>query len=203
MKNIEVVLRELREKIVTRGDIDKIAKKYSINPLSLRKLLLNKKYLITVFRGIYYLRNYEERKFNTMKFSPFELLSAGLKIKGVKWYFGLSTALKLLNLTHEVFPFNCVINNKFNRIKPVEIAGSKFLFIKIKPPLFFGIKKMKTKNNIFLYFSNPEKTMLDFVYLKKRISIKEYSLSKKKLFSYLRHYNSRTKKIIESEVGDG
>lgn len=200
MKKTEVVLRELKKKIITRDDIDKIAEKYKFNPLTLRKLLLNKKYIITIFRGIYYLRSYEERKFSIMRFSPYEFLSLGLNIKNVKWYFGLNTALNFLNLTHEVFPINYVINNKFSRIKPIKIAGSKFLFIKIKPSLFFGIKKKKTKNNIFLYYSNLEKTILDLVYLKKDLDLREYDFSRKKLFGYLRYYDNRTKKKIKLKV---
>lgn len=191
MKKIEVALRELKEKIVTREDIDRIAIKYNFNTLGFRKLLLNKKYLITIFNGIYYLRNYDERKFNKIGMSSYELLSIGLKIKKIKWYFGLNSSIKFLNLTHEVFPINIVINDKFNRIKPLNLAGSKFLFIKIKPNLFFGIKNRKTSNNIFLYFSDLEKTLLDFLYLKKNISFSEYRVNKKKIIKYAKLYNSK------------
>ncbi len=196
MKKINLVLRELKEKIITRKEIDRIAEKYEFNKTSLRKLLLNKGYLITIFRGIYYLKSYEEKKFNTIKYSPYELLSKGLEIKKVKWYFGLNTAIKLLNLTHEVFPINIVINDNFNRMKPMKIVGTSFFFIKIKPSLFFGIDKIKTENKIILNHSNVEKTILDFIYLKKNINIKEYPFNKSLLLKYTSKYDTNTKREI-------
>lgn len=197
MGKINIILRELKEKIITRKDLDRLAVKYGFNKTALRKLLLNKKYLITIFRGIYYLRNYEEKKFNTLKYSSYELLSKGLEIKGIKWYFGLNTAIKFLNLTHEVSPVNIVINDKFNRINPMKIAGASFFFIKIKPSLFFGINKIKTKNNILLNYSNLEKTLLDLVYLKKNIYLKEYKFDKHVFQEYLSKYDTTTKREVK------
>lgn len=197
MGKINIILRELKEKIITRKDLDRLAVKYEFNKTALRKLLLNKKYLITIFRGLYYLRDYEEKKFNTLKYSSYELLSKGLEIKGVKWYFGLNTAIKFLNLTHEVSPVNIVINDKFNRIKTMKIAGTSFFFIKIKPSLFFGINKIKTKNNILLNYSNLEKTLLDLVYLKKNIYLKEYKFDKPLFQKYLSKYDTTTKSKVK------
>jgi len=197
MEKINIVLRELKEKIITRKDLDSLAEKYKFNKNSLRKLLLNKDYLVTIFRGVYYLRSYEEKKFNTIKYSPYELLSKGLEIKGVRWYFGLNTAIKFLNLTHEVFPINIVINDKFNRIRPMKIAGTGFFFIKIKPSLFFGINKIKTKNNIVLNHSNLEKTLLDLVYLKKNVDLEEYKFNEPIFLKYLSKYDKTTKKKVK------
>jgi len=197
MNNIDVVLREHKGKILTRGDIDKIAEKYGFNRLAIRKLLLNKGYLITIFRGIYYLRSYEEKKFKTIRYSPYELLSIGLNLKGIRWYLGLNSALKFLNLTHEVFPVNYVINDKFNRVKPMKIAGSKFFFIKLNPSLFFGIKKIKTGNKVIINYSSLEKTLLDLIYLKKDIDIKEYKFDKKIILKYSVRYNKAVKTKIK------
>ncbi|MBI2128721.1 hypothetical protein HYU07_00630 [Candidatus Woesearchaeota archaeon] len=188
MKKTEIALREMKSKIILRRDLDSLADKYGFNRLSLRKLLLNKGYLATIFRGIYYLKSYEEKKLNGIGYSPYELLSAGLKLKGVKWYFGLNSALKFLNLTHEVFPVNYVINDKFNRLKPMKIAGTSFLFIKVKPSLFFGLKRIKTSNKLFLNYSDLEKTLLDFIYLKRGIDLKEYKFSKQIFLKYLPRY---------------
>jgi len=196
MKKIDIVLRELRKKIITRKDLDSLADKYKFNRLAIRKLLLNKGYLITIFRGIYYLKNYEEKKFNTIKYSPYELLSIGLKLKKVKWYFALNSALKFLNLTHEIFPVNYVINNTFNRVKPIKIAGTSFFFIKIKPSLFFNIKKIKTSNNFTLNYSDLEKTLLDFIYLKRDIDLKEFKFNKTNFLKYLSKYNKATKTMV-------
>lgn len=159
--------------------------------------MLNKGYLITIFRGVYYLKSHEEKKFNSLKYSPYELLTLGLKKKGVKWYFGLNTALKFLNLTHEVFPLNIVINNKFNRTKPMKIAGSSFFFIKLKPSLFFDIKEIKTDNNIPLYYSSLEKTLLDMIYLKKNIDLNEYKFNMPLFLKESNKYGRIVKKRIK------
>ncbi len=195
MNKIDVILREAKGRILTREELDSLASKYHFNKLDLRKLLLNKGYLITIFRGIYYLKTYEEKKFNTITYSPYELLSLGLASKKVRWYFGLNTALKFLNLTHEVFPVNIVINNSFNRVRPMNIAGSLFLFIKIKPSLFFGLKEIET-NHAVLYYSSLEKTLLDFLYLKRTIDLKEYSFNKSIFLKEAHKYNRIVKKRI-------
>ena len=197
MNKIDTILREAKGKILTRNDFDSLAVKYKFDEDTLRRVMLNKSYLITIFRGVYYLKNYEEKKLNSLKYSPYELLALGLEKKNVKWYFGLNTALKFLGLTHEVFPINIVINDKFNRTKPMKIAGSNFFFIKLKPSLFFDIKKEKTGNNVFLYFSDLEKTLLDLIYLKKNIDLNEYKFNKSLFLKESVRYNRIVKKKIK------
>ena len=197
MNKIDTILREAKGKILTRKDFDSLATKYKFDKDTLRKVMLNKGYLITIFRGVYYLKDYEEKKLNSLKYSPYELLALGLEKKNVKWYFGLNTALKFLGLTHEVFPINIVINDKFNRIKPMKIAGSSFFFIKLKPSLFFDIDKVNTGNNISLYYSNIEKTLLDMLYLKKDVNLKENKFNKSLFLKESNKYNRIVKKKIK------
>ena len=197
MNKIDTILREAKGKILTRKDFDSLATKYKFDKDTLRRVMLNKGYLITIFRGVYYLKDYEEKKLNSLKYSPYELLALGLEKKNVKWYFGLNTALKFLGLTHEVFPVNIVINDKFNRTKPMKIAGSSFFFVKLKSSLFFDIKKEKTGNNIFLYFSGLEKTLLDMIYLKKEVNLKEYKFDKSLFLKESNKYNRIVKKKIK------
>ena len=196
MNKIDTILREAKGKILTRKDFDSLAAKYKFNKDILRRVMLNKGYLITIFRGVYYLKDYEEKKLNSLKYSPYELLALGLEKKNVKWYFGLNTALKFLGLTHEVFPVNIVINDKFNRTKPMKIAGSSFFFMKLKPSLFFDIKKENTGNNISIYYSNIEKTLLDIIYLKKNVDLKEYKFNKSLFLKESNKYNRIVKKKI-------
>lgn len=190
MEKIEIVIREFSleaKKIITSKHLKEICFKYDFDFNNTKKLLLNKGYLITIFRGVYYLKDYNEKKTGVIRYSANELLSEGLRIRGIKnWYFGLSTAIKFLNLTHEVFTVNYVIIDRFNRLNPISILGSKFLFKKIKTPLFFGIEKLKTKNGIALNYSNLEKTFLDNLYLNKKFL--EYAIDKKRLVKYSKHY---------------
>jgi len=197
MNKIDIILREAKEKIITKSDLDSMSNKYKLNKFKLRKLLLNGKYLVTIFRGVYYLKSYEEKKFNSLNYSPYELLSLGLEKKGVKWYFGLNTALKFLNLTHEVFPVNIIVNDRFNRTKPMKIANSRFFFIKLKPSLFFDIKKTKTENNISIYYSRLEKTLLDMIYLKKNVDLNEYDFNRPLFLKKSKKYNRIVKKRIK------
>ncbi|MCR4285022.1 MAG: hypothetical protein NUV97_03185 [archaeon] len=197
MNKIDTILREAKGKILTRKDFDSLATKYKFDKDTLRKVMLNKGYLITIFRGVYYLKDYEEKKLNSLKYSPYELLALGLEKKGIKWYFGLNTALKFLGLTHEVFPVNIVVNDKFNRTKPMKIAGSSFFFVKLKPSLFFDIKKENTANDISLYYSNIEKTLLDLIYLKKEVDLKEYKFNKSLFLRESNKYNRIVKKKIK------
>ena len=197
MNKIDTILREAKGKILTRKDFDSLATKYKFDKDTLRRVMLNKGHLITIFRGVYYLKDYEEKKLNSLKYSPYELLALGLEKKNVNWYFGLNTALKFLGLTHEVFPVNIVINDKFNRTKPMKIAGSSFFFMKLKPSLFFDMKKENTSNNISIYYSNIEKTILDMIYLKKEIDLKEYKFNKSLFIKESAKYNRIVKKKIK------
>jgi len=197
MNKIDTILREARGKILARKDFDSLATKYNFDKDTLRRVMLNKGYLITIFRGVYYLKSYEEKKLNSLKYSSYELLALGLEKKRIKWYFGLNTALKFLNITHEVFPINIVINDKFNRTKPMKVAGSSFFFIKLKPSLFFDIKEAKTENSISLYYSRLEKTLLDMIYLKKNVNLIEYKFNKSLFIKKSLEYNRIVKKRIK------
>lgn len=116
---------------------------------------------------------------------PDELIAKGIEMKGIKnWYFGLWSALKFLNVTHEHFTKEWIINDTIKRA-PREIGGVIYEFVKIKPSLFkFGIKTEKTKNGCLIKYSNLEKTLLDIAYLEKKRGksdtiVKKYLLSMK------------------------
>ncbi len=124
------------------------------------KYLLSRKYLVRIFRGIFYIKSLEEIKYGKEKYNHLELVSKGMELKGVKnWYFGLNSALKLNNITHEHFTTDYVINDRIFRAAPVKIAGHQFRFVKFSEPLFgFGVLAKEYK------YSDIEKTILDFIY---------------------------------------
>jgi len=119
-------------------------------------------YFSRIFRGIFYIKSPDELKLGKSRYNHLELVSKGLEIKDVKnWYFGLHSALKLNNMTHEHFSVEDVVNDSILRPNPMTIAGYKFKFIKLSPSLLnFGINK---KDGI--RYSDPEKTILDFIYI--------------------------------------
>jgi hypothetical protein len=129
-----------------------------------------------------------------------------LETKGIKnWYFGLETAMKLNNLTHEFFAMDFIINDKIARTKAIEVFGNKIKFIKLKAELFrFGIKKSK-----HFRYSGVEKTVIDMIYLKRYSgfddnTIADYILpyieycSKEKLKRYAKRYNKKIKVFVDS-----
>ena len=186
-----------KKEFVTSEEIAEYCNVLNIEYKPAMRYLLKSGYLRRIFNGIFYVRTFEESKRKiTARYTHLELVSKGLKVRGVKkWYFGLHTALKLNNMTHEYFSTDDVINDVLFRPKPVTIAGSKFKFFKVSPKLFgFGIKS----NDKYAY-SDPEKTILDFVYLMSyRGMPKEYipldvadwakDVSKYKIRKYLRYY---------------
>lgn len=217
MKRKDAIIREFslkKKKILTSDDLRAVCDKYGFDFGRTKIGLMNKGHLLTIFRGIYYLRDFNEKKTGVIKYSTDELLSEGLRLKGVgNWYFGLNTALKRMKLTHEIFVVDYVLNERFNRVKPMKILGSNFLFVKIKSSLFsFGIEKTTTANDIPINYSDAEKTLLDMAYLYKLSGksgaaiislIEEYAgdVDKKKLINYAKNYPKTIGKIIAEALG--
>lgn len=189
---------------ISSDELKKFCNQLNLNYDYVINYFLSREYFIRIFRGIFYIRNLEEIKLNKRKYSHLELVQKGLELKNIKdWYFGLYTALKLNNITHEFFNINYIISERFYRSKLINIDNHKFKFIKIKPALTdFGII-----NNRYRY-SDLEKTILDFTYLwlynsipRKKIlmDVREYfgEFSMNKLTKYSENYPNSVKSIIE------
>ena len=187
---------------VTSGEIKKYCRSLNLNYEKNLRYLLSRNYLVRIFKGIFYLKSMEEIKIGRSRYNILELVAKGIAIKGVEnWYFGLYTALKLNNLTHEHFVVDYVISDSLFRAKPMEISGYKFRFVKLKPSLLgFGI------NNGKIRYSDPEKTILDFIYVWRYRGISEeriimdlsgYSgdLSKEKIMKYSNHYPKGVRRV--------
>lgn len=162
-------------------------------------------HLTRIFRGIFYVRPPEGLVLGRGKYNHLELVAKGIELKGVgSWYFGLHSALKLNGMTHEYFAIEKVISDSVFRQKPIKIAGYKFKFIKLATSLFgFGIREEG-----LLRYSDPEKTVLDFVYLWKqegkddeRIVMDVYewaeNISQEKMRTYVGHYPKSIARIMD------
>jgi len=199
---LKLIVRKLElsdKKFITREELKEDCKKISLDYYVAIRYLTHYKYLVRILRGIFYIKSIEERKLNKIDINHLEAIEDALNIKGIKnWYFGLSTALKLNNLTHEYFTIDYVINDKIFRAKPFLILGYKIKFIKISSKLTkFGIIN---KN---LPYSDTEKTMLDFIYLKEHGNVRSIpeeifeTYSKTKLLNYSKNYDKRTIKRLK------
>lgn len=163
MRKTGLLLKKLRMKekeFVTSTELKRYCKSMGLSYKTAIKYFVYRGYLTRIFKGIFYVKPLDEVKLGKSRYSYLELVAKGLELKGVKnWYFGLYTALKLNNMTHEHFTVDYVINDRLFRPKPMTIAGYKFRFVKLTPRLLkFGI----TRNG--LRYSDPEKTILDFIY---------------------------------------
>ncbi len=196
------------KEFVTARDIKEYCKTMKLDHEAVIHYFIKRKNLVRIFRGIFYVKSLEEHKLGKIKYNHLELVAKGLELKSVKnWYFGLHTALKRNNMTHEYFTIDEVVSDSLFRSKPVSISGYRFKFIKLSPSLLeFGMVKEGT-----LRYSDPEKTILDFIYLSRhqgatpdKISmdvgewIKEISLSK--LHKYAMKYPKTVRKTVELAV---
>ena len=205
--NSSLILKKLHitgKEFVRSEEIKSNCSKLNLSYEKVIRYFMRMNYIIRIFKGIFYVKSLEEIKYKGIKYSHLELVAKGLELKGVKnWYFGLYTALKLNNATHEYFTIDYIITDSLYRNKPITINKHKFIFHKLKTSLLkFGINENKYRH------SDLEKTVLDFIYLwiynsmsKKRIlmNISEYAknLSASKIRDYIYWYPKSVKEIIK------
>ena len=211
MRKLSLLLKKLRmdeKEFVTSAELKHYCKLMGLSYETSIKYFVYRGYLTRIFKGIFYVKPLDEIKMGKSKYSHLELVAKGIELKGVKnWYFGLYTALKLNNMTHEHFAVDYVINDKLFRSKPMAIAGYKFRFIKLTPRLLqFGI----TSNG--LRYSDAEKTILDFIYTwryngvpKEKIilNVSEWAknLPGEKIRKYAINYPKTVQEIVNMVVG--
>ncbi|MEM0287956.1 MAG: hypothetical protein QXG05_07305 [Nitrososphaerota archaeon] len=185
-----------KKEFITSEELKVYCRKLKLNYDTVIRYFAYRGYLVRIFRGVLYIKSLDELKLNRSKYSHYELVAKGLEMKKVKnWYFGLHTALKLNNMTHEHFTIEEVVNDSIFRARPMKIAGYNFKFVKLSSSLLnFGIIENKG-----IRYSDPEKTILDFIYIwryngipedKIVIDISEWAkgTSKSKLRKYANNY---------------
>ncbi len=204
---ISLLLKKLRidnKEFFSSDELKEYCRSAKVSYVSAVRYFIKKKYVVRIFRGTFYLKSLEELKLGRTKYNHLELVSKGLAIKKIKnWYFGLHTALKLNNMTHEHFSVEEVVNDSILRRKPIGIAGYRFRFVKLSPSLLgFGVVE-----DHGIRYSDPEKTILDFVYLWRYNSVPSEKIvvdaemyggtSKAKLLEYARKYPATVRAIVE------
>jgi predicted transcriptional regulator of viral defense system len=203
----DILLRKLRmdnKEFVTSEELRAYCKSLKLDYAIAIRHLVPRAYMVRILRGIFYVKALEELELAKSKYNHLELVAKGLELKKVgNWYFGLHTALKLNNITHETFAVEDVISDKIFRANPFTIAGYKFKFSRLSPSLLdFGVKK--AENGVT--YSDPEKTVLDFIYIWRYNGIPEEkiaadiagwakSASKQKAKEYAKRYPKTVAKI--------
>jgi len=194
-----LLLKKLRienKEFVTAEDIRIFCRTMRVEYDAVIRYFIKKGYLARIFRGIFYVKSLEELELGRTKYSHLELVAKGMELKRVKnWYFGLHTALKMNNMTHEHFTIEEVVSDSIFRARPIKIAGHGFKFVKLSRSLLdFGVVI-----DGGIRYSDPEKTILDFIYLWRYNGIPESKIladvsewskeaSKDKLWKYSKKY---------------
>jgi len=201
-------LRENPKKIMHKEEIIKTIKEYSriyktkVNLVSLWTYFRKDKYIKRILGDYYYIYSLEERYNRYCRFSEEELIFLVLEKMKVKWYLGLESALKENKLIWQALNTVTVINNRFSGIK--KLGNSKFKFIKTKNRFEFGLVKKKTNNSIAYFYSDQEKTYLDFLYfysydgrdinaLKKSL---DFKVEKSKVMEYAKDYTAKIQEAL-------
>lgn len=208
---MNVLLKKLHmenREFVTSAELKAYCRYMNINYDTMIRYFAARGYLVRIFRGIFYVKSLEELKLGRSRYNHFELVAKALELKKVRnWYFGLHSALKLNNMTHEHFAIEDVISDSLFRANPVSIAGYKFKFTKLSPSLLsFGVRMDDA-----IRYSDPEKTVLDFIYIWKYnglpnekiagdISVWARNVSRKKLVSYAKKYPRTVAEIAKRVI---
>ncbi len=192
------------KEFITSPDIKEFCETFGANYNNTIRYLTAHDYLLRIFKGIFYVRSFDEIKMGRQGYSYLELVARGMELKGVtNWYFGLRTALKLNNVTHEHFTVDYVLNDTIFRSRPISIAGSSFKFIKMKKDMLsFGVVSGKYRH------SDLEKTILDIIYLGRYNGIPGRKLlmdvsgymefaSMEKIMNYAAHYPKTVARMLE------
>lgn len=204
---VKLLIKKLNlmdEKFITSDLLREYCKKLDIEYYYAIRYLITHKHVYRILRGIFYKPSFEERKLKKIDIDYMEAIAEALRIKKIKnWYFGLESAMKLNNVTHEYFTLDFLINDTLFRANPINILGYEVRFIKIKRKLCeFGIKEKR------LRFSDPEKTILDIIYLSRYGKLSDVEIrnkiitllkhcSKNKLLNYSKKYNKKVYAFVK------
>ncbi|MHA1593100.1 MAG: type IV toxin-antitoxin system AbiEi family antitoxin domain-containing protein [Candidatus Baldrarchaeia archaeon] len=192
-------------KVATKTELIALCNRFNVNPNYFVNYIIRYGYAIRILRGLYYVKTVEEFKLGRIV-NPLRVLALGMERLGVKWYFGLYTALRLNGVTHEYYDVIFVLSNSIYRPKIIKVAGENVKFIKINPSLVvFGLVR---KDEIVC--SDLEKTVLDFIYLSRYGSLsrdsaiavlREYAdmLNRGKLDEYVSHYPKTVRRVLVDE----
>jgi len=201
---IQLLLSEFGGKVITRGELEKLASYFNEDVDYLVNYLIQYGYVIRILRGLYYVKTPVE--FSTGG-SPsiYGLLALGMSKITKNWYLGLFTALILNGLTHETYTTVFIINDRLARPRPIQVNGTPVRIIRSRRDIFnFGIVTRDP-----LRFSDLEKTLLDFLYfanygtLPKSLAWrvwKEYygTADPMKLKEYSKKYPRSIRKVVEN-----
>jgi predicted transcriptional regulator of viral defense system len=114
-------------------------------------------------------------------------------------YLGLQDALSFHNLwEQETVPV--IITTRKVRPGIRQVLGTNVLVRRIQKKYFFGLEYLE-QGGVFYPYSDKEKTLIDMVYFKEKMSTEligniQKQIDRKKLEKYLKNYPLRTQKLV-------
>ena len=151
------------ERVVSSDDVKKIAAAFQLDSrAALVTLTRNGALVPVVFRGVYYVRNRNERDLRTIEEDPFRTLARACDMRlGKRWYFGLSTALKLANVWGQQSLTTITIITRM-RVQRARASFAGYA-VEFKVLSISSFDSMLRTDGIIRY-SEPVRTLLDFAY---------------------------------------
>jgi len=192
------LISSFEKKLMKRKDIQKqfreiLQDEYNENII---RNLRHSQDIIYVMFDYYYIVGSLEKSGHYLNYSTNEMVYAVLNMLNIKWYHGLDSALEYNQVIWQGIVNQVIINNHFSGKRVVN--GITYHFHKIKDDLFgFGAIKKKTNNNIVFFYSDIEKTYLDFFYLKRRAPQElKKRIDWKRAKQYMKKYPRSIKKKV-------
>lgn len=137
-----------------------------------------------LFNDYFYILNSDEQLKKYHLYSKLEQIATILNKQKIKWHFGLYSSLTLHN--HQIPNSIIIVNNFYS--KKIKLFNTKLIFKKQKYYCSIGVKQINSKNRIKLYFSDLERTHLDYLYFRLKSDIQLDDLNLKKLNLYKKDY---------------
>ena len=147
-------IKSFKNRAVRIENLKEIAREFGKEEKEIIEYLVRKNMAVRIVEDIYFIKD-------PMNSLPLWIMIArGLNRASVKWYYGLYSAWMNGRMVQQVYLNEVIVNNKYSGKR--KIGGVNVYFFKTrKEKLFtFGIEEFREG----VYRSDPEKTVLDFIY---------------------------------------
>lgn len=188
-------LEQKRTRVISRDKL-KILFQDKAYPKHVLYQLRKQGWLAYILNGYYYICDTEEHRFKLTNYTALEMTSVVLNKLKIDWYLGLTSALEKNHVVWQGHTTIVILNSQLSRTRTIQ--GVRVEFRKLQKNLFgFGVEKFKTTNQLTLFYSNPEKTFMDFVYYQETVPQELISKLNSNVQSYASKYPAAVQKRAE------
>ncbi len=164
------------------------------NTKNILRNLQNQNKIKYLFNNYFYILTSDEQIKKYYKYSAKEMVFVVLNKLKIKWHLGLYSALQINNidhkndLYHQIPKTTIIINSKFS--KTIMVLKQSFIFKK-QQHIEVHIEKAKTNNRITFYYSDLERTHIEYIYYNKASPIDKDILNTNKINKYLNIFQKK------------